>query len=479
MLTTAVPYEDAAEFLSGKPAVTRALFDRLLPELKARAFTIMAVDSADALQAARDAIATIPRGEDWDKVKKHLAASLEPWLGEGAAVRTEMLMRWHAYQAYAVANKRNLDVNTDLFPYRQYQTAKDGRVRASHAALEGVTLPHDSPFWDRHTPPWEYGCRCDVRGVTAEEADEIREADAGKDEQKRRVLEGPLKDQLEQFGRLQRGDNELYDVRTPSERGETGVEWSSKDLTIPLDALKSRYDADVWKRFTDWAEVTEVEGIGSVWAWLNGQKVAKFRSPLLPDPEGGTLWIDDDVFEELRDAAAEKGYRRGPELRLSADALAELEARELADLRPATVEESVLLTSKGEWVKKTGLADRVSHDESKLPGAVMSHRHPRDIAPSPADVTLLLRHRMKAVRVVTSDRIYTITPGTAKLPKGFEEIRKHPDFEAVKREAFATVNRVAEGYGLTTPDQREALGTHLTLVGLARRGVIGYTVETK
>lgn len=273
MLTTAVPYEEAAEFLAGKPAVSRALFDRLLPELKARAFTIMAVDSADALQAARDAIATIPRGEDWDKVKKHLAASLEPWLGEGAAVRTEMLMRWHAYQAYAVANKRNLDANTDLFPYRQYQTAKDGRVRASHAALEGVTLPHDSPFWDRHTPPWEYGCRCDVRGVTAEEADEIREADAGKDEQKRRVLEGPMKDQLEQFGRLQRGDNEIYDVRTPSERGETGVEWSSKDLTIPLDALRARYDADVWKRFTDWAEKTEIDGLGTVWGWLSGEAV--------------------------------------------------------------------------------------------------------------------------------------------------------------------------------------------------------------
>jgi hypothetical protein len=279
MLTTAVPYEEAAEFLAGKPAVTRRLFDQLLPELKARAFTIMAVDSADALQAARDAIATIPRGGDWPSTKKQIAAALEPWLGEGAEVRTEMLMRWHAYQAYAVANVRNLDANADLFPFRQYQTAKDGRVRASHAALEGIALPHDSPFWDRHTPPWEYGCRCDVRGITAEEADEIREADAGKDEQKRRVLEGPLKDQLEQFGRLQRGDNEIYDVRTPSERGETGVEWSSKDLTIPLDVLKSRYDADVWAKFTDWAEKTEIDDLGTVWKWLSGEAVTAPAAP--------------------------------------------------------------------------------------------------------------------------------------------------------------------------------------------------------
>lgn len=270
MLSTAVPFEEAAAFLEGKPAVTRALFDQLLPELKARAFVITGVDRADALQAARDAIATIPRGGDWDAVKGEIATALEPWLGEGAEIRTEMLMRWHAYQAYAVGNVRNLEANADLFPYRQYQTARDGRVRASHAALEGVTLPHDSPFWDRHTPPWEYGCRCDVRGVTAEEAEEIREADAAKPEEKRRILEGPTKDKLEQFGRLEKGINEIYDVRTPSERGETGVEWSSKDLTIPLSVLRDRYDADVWAKFQAWAESTEIEDLGTVWDWLGG-----------------------------------------------------------------------------------------------------------------------------------------------------------------------------------------------------------------
>lgn len=271
MLTNAVPFEEAADFLAGKPAVTRALFDQLLPELKARAFVITGVDAADTLQAARDAIATIPRGADWPTVKRQLSAALEPWLGEGAEVRTEMLMRWHAYQAYAVANVRNLDANADLFPFRQYQTAKDGRVRASHAALEGITLPHDSPFWSRHTPPWEYGCRCDVRGVTAEEADEIRAEDARKPEEKRRILEGPTKDKLEQFGRLEKGINEIYDVRTPSERGESGVEWGSKDLVIPIDALRERYDVDLWSRWREWAEATMIDGYGSIWQWLNAE----------------------------------------------------------------------------------------------------------------------------------------------------------------------------------------------------------------
>jgi SPP1 gp7 family putative phage head morphogenesis protein len=271
MLTTAVPFEEAAAFLQGKPAVSRAIFDELLPELRARAFVITGVDRMDAVQAARDAIAEIPRGADWAQTKKALTAQLAPWLGEGAELRTEMLMRWHGYQAYAVANKRNLDANTDLFPYRQYQTAQDGRVRDTHAALNGLVLPAESKFWDRHTPPWEYGCRCDVRGVTAEEADEIRAEDARKPEEKRRVLEGPTKEKLEQFGRLEKGINEIYDVRTPSERGESGVEWGSKDLVIPIEALRERYDVDLWARWRDWAEATVIDGYGSIWQWLNAE----------------------------------------------------------------------------------------------------------------------------------------------------------------------------------------------------------------
>lgn len=280
MLTSAVPYDEAADFLSGKPAVTKAVFDKLLPELKARAFTIQGVDAADALQAARDAIAQIPMGADWRETKKELTAALKPWLGDGAAMRVEMLMRWHGYQAYSVANYENLEAMSDLFPYRQYQTAQDSRVRATHAALNGIVLPATSPFWDRHTPPWEYGCRCDVRGITREEAEEMMAEDAGVDERKRRVVEGPVLEELERHGRLHRGDNEIYDVRTKSERGESGPEWSTKDLRIPIDELRKRYDAPVWRRFEAWAKRTKVDGLGTVWDWLEGN-----TTPPAPDAQ--------------------------------------------------------------------------------------------------------------------------------------------------------------------------------------------------
>ena len=44
----------------------------------------------------------------------------------------------------------------------QYRTASDGNVRPEHAALHGVTLPIDDPFWEQFTPPNGWNCRCSV-----------------------------------------------------------------------------------------------------------------------------------------------------------------------------------------------------------------------------------------------------------------------------------------------------------------------------
>lgn len=42
----------------------------------------------------------------------------------------------------------------------QYRTAGDDRVRPEHAAMEGITLPIDDPFWEAYYPPNGWNCRC-------------------------------------------------------------------------------------------------------------------------------------------------------------------------------------------------------------------------------------------------------------------------------------------------------------------------------
>lgn len=48
----------------------------------------------------------------------------------------------------------------DLYPNLKYSTVGDDRVRPAHAALDGAVYPVNDPFWDTHTPPLGWRCRC-------------------------------------------------------------------------------------------------------------------------------------------------------------------------------------------------------------------------------------------------------------------------------------------------------------------------------
>lgn len=55
--------------------------------------------------------------------------------------------------------EQDSDIQEILWGYK-YVSVGDDRVRPEHAALEGVTLPKDNPFWQRFYPPNGWNCRC-------------------------------------------------------------------------------------------------------------------------------------------------------------------------------------------------------------------------------------------------------------------------------------------------------------------------------
>ena len=78
--------------------------------------------------------------------------------------------------AESASTYRRLKSKTKLFPYWQYKTVGDDKVREEHAALDGLILRHDDPLWDRIYPPNGWHCRCsvvprmqhEVEGITEE-----------------------------------------------------------------------------------------------------------------------------------------------------------------------------------------------------------------------------------------------------------------------------------------------------------------------
>lgn len=264
----AQPHEEAIAFLRGKPVVTRAVFDRLLPELRARAFTVTGIDEFDRLQRIRDVISVLPAGATWDETKAEVVAQLDA-LGEGAERRAELLMRTHGFQAFQAANWNVAQADTDT-THLQYLATEDDRVRDTHLALNGIIVPKDDSFWNRHYPPWEWGCRCRVRPINPDLLQEARERDAGFPPEKALVIDGPALQRLRD-GQIIR-DNRSFDVTSPADRpgGETAFQWSPGDLHLDAAKLESRYDPDVWAQWKGWAETTEVRPGTTVWEWLQG-----------------------------------------------------------------------------------------------------------------------------------------------------------------------------------------------------------------
>jgi SPP1 gp7 family putative phage head morphogenesis protein len=282
------PHQEAVNFIQDKPVVSRQVFNGLLPELKARAFTIAGVEAANVLQSVRDRIADLPAGANWDDVKKDVANDISPFLVDpnetdpdkrdgqvkAAARRAELLLRTHGFQAYQSAACQVMDRQKDVLPYWQYLTMEDEKVRPEHAALDQLVLPADDPFWEHHTGPWDWGCRCQRVALSKEDHAEIKAADAKRPTDEKLVVEGPLLSQINN-GQLVRAGRS-FDIRPPHQKGEgSAFQWNWKDLRLPLDQLKARYDAPVWDQFEAWSKATPLQGEGSptVWQWLGGDEL--------------------------------------------------------------------------------------------------------------------------------------------------------------------------------------------------------------
>ena len=301
----------------------REVFAGLLPELRARAITVAGIESLSVVSDIRDRIAELPAGGDWKAIKKDLVRDLSPYLVDpdaddeeraaqqnAAERRAELLLRTHGFQAYQSASYQVMDRLRDVFPYWQYDSQGDHKVRATHAALNGIVLPADSPFWQGHIPPWQWGCRCQIIPLLPEEVEDMREAEANLPIEKRKLLAGPALAELENNRRLVRGPNEIYDLRNDREKGNPqGFYFDPADLRLRPEDLKARYSDKEWSDFEGWAQRTPIgdDAATTVWDWMSGASIllastsrsaARLPGIMLPvavpprvDPTSGKLTI--------------------------------------------------------------------------------------------------------------------------------------------------------------------------------------------
>jgi len=372
ILTEPVPNEVAAAFVSAKQPMLRATFDKLLPELKARAICVTGLEDLSAVQRVRDAIAEVPMGADWEEAKDKIVDELGSLVTSSdpdkmaaqisaAEARAELLLRTHGFQAYAASEYAALDEQRDVFPYWEYVSMRDERVRDAHAALNGLIIPHDSPFWTDHFPPWDWGCRCEVRPRTAAEAGEIaaegkrqiNPEDSNAVVTPQRVADDHVVKMLEK-GQLQE-DGRTLDIRAPLSQGKPNAyTWKPGDLRLPLDKIMTRYDDQTSRDFSNFAQ----------------------RTKLPDETTGGTRSLWDWLYDPLLQADAAKAIAAGK--------------AEIAILRD--YDTALPLPSITGDAKRVVLADAITSARRDGRRLTVEHNHPdaSDAVPSPRDVAAML-----------------------------------------------------------------------------------------
>lgn len=75
--------------------------------------------------------------------------------------------------AEMASSYRRLQRQKQIFPYWEYVTARDARVREAHRLLDGVILSCDDELWNKIYPPNGWRCRCIVIGRTRNQVKDV------------------------------------------------------------------------------------------------------------------------------------------------------------------------------------------------------------------------------------------------------------------------------------------------------------------
>lgn len=157
-----LPPEQAIEYFDRKKIVRKKEFNLLSKEARQGAFTVGGVYKDDVLRGFKSEIDTALRSgatqqQTVKRFKDILGGAGHRELGE---FHLETVFRTNMQTAYGVGRRHAMEGVSDVFPFWEYHTVGDDRVRPRHTALEGMILPANNSFWQSHYPPWDFNCRC-------------------------------------------------------------------------------------------------------------------------------------------------------------------------------------------------------------------------------------------------------------------------------------------------------------------------------
>lgn len=155
-------YDQAIGQLRRRLLLTPAELAALELAVGRHVLTVLA-EAAPAIQRKLQAV-LLEITQEGMHVREGVARLRRAWrdlgLAGGNAWQLETIFRTQTQLAYAAGRReqeQRPEIQRILWGYK-YVTAGDDRVRPTHVALDGVTLPKDDPWWAENTPPNGWNC---------------------------------------------------------------------------------------------------------------------------------------------------------------------------------------------------------------------------------------------------------------------------------------------------------------------------------
>jgi len=189
-----LPFQEQIDFFRQKLSLPTAKWDDIWQSAHDRSFVVAGAMKADLLaDLSRAVLQGIEQGTTLESFREDFRQIVfnrgwHGWTGEGSEAgfnwRTKVIYETNMRSSYAAGREAQLaDPGLQqLLPYRRYiHNDSVLHPRPQHLAWNGLTLPHDHPFWKTHSPPNGWGCRCRVTAVAAPKPGDATELPAGWD----------------------------------------------------------------------------------------------------------------------------------------------------------------------------------------------------------------------------------------------------------------------------------------------------------
>lgn len=176
------PFAEQLAFFRQKINLPSERWDDVWQQAHDRAFMVAGAAKADLLDDLRKAVdQSIAEGksigwfrQNFDEIVKRHGWS--GWTGEGSQAgrdwRTRIIYQTNMSMSYSAGRWEQLN-DPDLLKIRPYKTYvhADGvrHPRPLHQSWNGITLPHDDPFWDTHFAPNGWGCHCRITAASEQD----------------------------------------------------------------------------------------------------------------------------------------------------------------------------------------------------------------------------------------------------------------------------------------------------------------------